>query len=116
MLRTQLVFSLALAMTFLFGGCVSPPDSPWEITVQLERRVNLLSGRAQIAVRASDIEDPKVIVNVQCEDEERTIEIAQYFESGEVCGLTFELASIAVRSAEAVSATLIVRWDEEEEE
>ena len=115
MFAPRLLCSLALAMILLVGGCVSPPDSPWEITVQLERRVNLLSGRASIAVRASDIEDPTVIVNVQCDGEERTLEIPQYRESNEVCGLTFELASVAVRSAEAVSATLIVRWDEEEE-
>ena len=110
------VFRLStfLVLTGVFAaGCVAPPDSPWEITVQLERQVDLLGGMATIAVRADDIEDPAVLVNIQCEGVDRTVRIPKLMESQEICGLTFELSNLAVRSAEAVSATLIVRWDDE---
>ena len=105
--------TLLVAVIALGVGCVSPPTSPWEITVQLERRVDLLMNVASIAVRADDIEDPAVLVNVRCEGTDRTVRIPKLQESQEICGLTFELSNLAVRSGEAVAATLLVRWEEE---
>lgn len=109
-MRTILI---AIASLCLFAGCVSPPDSPWEITVQLERRVELFEGAASIAVRAEDIEDPAVLINVQCTGEDRTIRVAKFEESDEICGLTFELNNLVIRSAEATGASILVRWEDD---
>jgi hypothetical protein len=110
------VSTFVVALSTFAVGCVAPPDSPWEITVQLERRVDLFGGVASVAVRADDIEDPAVLVNVQCEGTDRTVRIPKLQQSQEICGLTFELSNLAVRSGDAVAATLVVRWDDEESE
>ncbi len=107
-MRTKLISIVSLC---LFAGCVAPVTSPWEITVQLERRVELFEGAASVAVRADDIEDPAVLLNVQCEGTDRTVRVAKLQESGEICGMTFELSDLIVRSAEATGASLLVRWD-----
>lgn len=111
-MRTKLLSIVSLCV---FAGCVSPPTSPWEITVQLERRVELLEGATSIAVRADDLQDPAVLINVQCTGEDRTIRVAKLEETEEICGVSFELSDLIIRSAEATGASLIVRWEEESE-
>lgn len=97
----------------LLVGCVADPSSPWEITVQLERNVRLLDGRATIAVRSENVEQPEVLLNVRCADESegRTIRVPQNTPTPELCGLTFELTELGVDDGVANSATFMVTWD-----
>lgn len=109
-----------LAPTLLALGlaaCVADPASPWEITVPLERTVELLEGRATIAVRGDDIEEPAVLLNVQCpgEEEGRTLRVPKGIPTPEICGFVFELEEVSLDGTRPTSATFVVTWDDEAE-
>lgn len=111
---------LATAALLVLGlvACVADPASPWEITVQMERTVPLLDGRATVAVRADDVEEPSVLLNVQCAGDEsgRTLRVPSGTVTPELCGLQFELIELGLNGTEATSATFIVTWDDATEE
>lgn len=105
--------NLALLLASLgIVACVSPPASPWEISVQFERSVPLLDGRATVAVRQDGIDPPKVILNVQCEGENRTLALGERGVTPEVCGLQFRFDGYDFRNAEPQAANFVVTWDE----
>lgn len=107
--------SLALAFTAIagiaLGGCVSDPESPWDATIQLERRVTLLD-RADVAVRVEDTEEPRVLLNIQCADVDRTLAFPEGVRTEEVCGLHFQLMEIVMGNDEPIAARFSVTWGE----
>lgn len=106
-------FLLLLAAAFVLTACVKDPTSPWEITIQFERVATILD-RVKIATRLeSDGEEASVLLNVECEEETRTVALPQHIVSPEICGLNFQFTEFSYRGTETTGAQLTVTWGDD---
>ncbi|MCB9530854.1 MAG: hypothetical protein H6700_03740 [Myxococcales bacterium] len=107
--ETQRCALLVVSSLLVVSGCRGEVESPQTIVVQFERSVEILAGRARVALRQEG--EDRVLLNVRCGDEERTLSLPLASPSPEVCGLVFSLEAMVPEGDEArTGARLEVSW------
>jgi hypothetical protein len=82
------------------AGCRGEAPNPLEVTVQFERTARVMDGRAQIALRLESEDPARVLLNVQCAEETRTLSLPLSSPSPVVCGMSATFTELT-RDADA---------------
>mgnify|MGYP007067737944 CR=1 FL=1 len=82
-------------------GCRGEPPNPLEVTVQFERTVRVVDGQAELALRLESEDPPRVLLNLRCDAETRTLSLPLASASPQVCGMSATLLELT-RDADQV--------------